>query len=197
MALLNSRLLSSLSVGLLINPPNSGIQAANSHNLWASNWLWQGLILHARILQHVCPLAARPCMTVLEMLSKVIRPKELFRVVAFPELMHIHQVLNSDNPVTFCGKMAVVPVHRSATTLKLVTAVSTGVHRSVGVRGVVECICILGQSGTRPRMTPKVKRVLVTLCFVFVLESILAVGALVLFLGLVCSISWLVESRLL
>lgn len=136
-------------------------------------------------------------MAVLKMLSKVIRPEEFFRMVALSEFMDIHQVLDPNIPVTFRDTQVVVNVHRSSAALKFVTAVSTDVQHSRRAWRVVKCIGIVGESGTRPRVTPEMKRILVALCFVFVLESVLAIGALILFLGLVCTIIMVRQDNLI
>jgi len=56
-------------------------------------------VLHTRIFQHVCPLAARARMTVLQMLTKVIRPEKLLGLVALAELVLLTQVLRPDVPI--------------------------------------------------------------------------------------------------
>lgn len=67
-------------------------------------------------------------MTVLEMLSKVIRSEEFLRMVAFSELVDIHQMLNSYIPVAFSQGSNIAAGSWSSIALKLVTAVSTSVN---------------------------------------------------------------------
>lgn len=57
------------------------------------------LLLHTSILQNVGPLAARPSMTMLQMLPEVIRTEELLRIIALAEFMHGSQVLKTTVPV--------------------------------------------------------------------------------------------------
>ena len=68
-------------------------------------------------------------MAVLEMLSKVIRSEELFRMVAFSELVDIHQMLNSNIPIAFSQRSNIAARCWSPIALKLVTAVSTSIQR--------------------------------------------------------------------
>lgn len=58
------------------------------------------VLLHQTgILQHVCPLAASACVTVLEMLAEVVGPVELLGRVALPELVHLLKVSDPLLPV--------------------------------------------------------------------------------------------------
>lgn len=65
---------------------------------------WGGVLLHqTSILQHVGPLAAGACVTVLEMLPKVVGPVELLGGVALSELVLLLQVSNALFPVLVGG----------------------------------------------------------------------------------------------
>lgn len=58
------------------------------------------VLLHQTgVLQHVCPLAAGACVTVLEMLAEVIGPVELLGRVALSELVHLLKVSDPLLPV--------------------------------------------------------------------------------------------------
>lgn len=69
-------------------------------------------------------------MAVLEMLSKVIRSEELLCMVAFSELVDIHQMLNSNIPVAFSQRSNIAARRWSPIALKLVTTVPTSVQHS-------------------------------------------------------------------
>jgi len=51
------------------------------------------------VLQNIRPLSTLTCMTVFEMLSKMIRPIELFCCIAFSEFVDVGQMLNPFFPV--------------------------------------------------------------------------------------------------
>ena len=67
-------------------------------------------------------------MTVLKLLPGMIRPEELFRMVAFSDLVHIHQVLNSNIPIAFSQSSTIAARRWFSIALKSVTAVSTSVQ---------------------------------------------------------------------
>ena len=46
-------------------------------------------VLHASTLKHVGPFSTAPCVTVLEVLSKVICSEELLRLIAFGKFVYI------------------------------------------------------------------------------------------------------------
>ncbi len=69
-------------------------------------------------------------MAVPKVLPKMIHPDELLRMVAFSELVHIHQVLNSYIPVAFSEGSDIAAQRWLSIALKLVTGVSTGVQHS-------------------------------------------------------------------
>lgn len=50
---------------------------------------WERLILHTCVFEHVCPLPARACVAMLEMLSEMVCAEELLRVVALSEFVQI------------------------------------------------------------------------------------------------------------
>jgi hypothetical protein len=126
-------------------------------------------------------------MAMFEMLPEVVRAEELLRVVTLPEFVYINQMLDPGLPVALCRHFLFLPSTEGPcpTPCKLVAAVAASVSvvgRSWrGVKG----IHIARERGARPGMTTQVERVLVSLCFIFVLETILAISAFVLFLRLV------------
>lgn len=128
-------------------------------------------------------------MTVLKVLAKVICTKELLRLVTFTKFVLISEVCSTRIPV------------RLGFIWKLIAAVATDVEgcNLIGSRwgrlrgrsivgwcnsgGRIECIVVITfESGTRPVLLPKVNGILVTLCFILVLESISAEVTRVLFL---------------
>lgn len=64
-----------------------------------SRSFWRRFIFHAGILQHVCPFSAGACVTVFQMLPKMIRPEELFGLIALAELVYIGQMFDPYRPV--------------------------------------------------------------------------------------------------
>jgi hypothetical protein len=58
------------------------------------------LLLHTCIFQHVRPLSTSACVTMLQMLPKMICSEELFGVVALSDFMCFGQMLNSHIPIS-------------------------------------------------------------------------------------------------
>lgn len=67
-------------------------------------------------------------MAVPKVLSKMIGPEGLLRMVAFFELLHILQVLNSNIPVAFSQSLNIAAKRWLSIVLKHVTALSTSVQ---------------------------------------------------------------------
>lgn len=82
--------------------------------------LRQRLVLHARVLQHVRPLATGAGVTVLEVLAEVVGAEELLGFVALAELVDVVEVLR-----------ALVPARR---VLELLAAVAADVCTAAGYR---------------------------------------------------------------
>ena len=110
-------------------------------------------------------------MGVLKMLAEVVGAEELFRLIALAEFMLLTQMLGSD-----------VPVWRIREFLAAVSAHI--VSRRVDVRRV-ECGRNPTKCCARPRMLPQMQRILMTLGFVFIFESVWTVSTLVLLLHFV------------
>ena len=105
-------------------------------------------------------------MAMLQVLAKVIGAEELLGLVAFAKLMHVIQVLGPSVPIRGIGEL-----------LTAITAY-VGCCR-VGWRGV-KGRTHTSERSARPRMPPKMERVLVSFGLVLVLESVRAVLARVL-----------------
>src|SRR6187402_1527123 len=85
---------------LLGNPSHSRSSRTNSFR--SPNWFWEGLILHTRILKHVCPFPAGTCVAVLQMLSEMICSKELLGVITLSKFVHFLKMTYSHFPVLIC-----------------------------------------------------------------------------------------------
>ena len=92
--------LSSDDLVLLVDDRHS--RSSRTQPLRASYRLWERLILHACIFKHVRPLAACASVTVLQVLSKMICPEELFCVIALPKLVRFLQMPYSRFPILIC-----------------------------------------------------------------------------------------------
>jgi hypothetical protein len=123
-------------------------------------------------------------MAMLEMLSEVIRAKELLRMIALAEFMQINQMLDPGLPIALRRHLAFLSITQDPgpAARKLVAAVTARVR--VVRRGGrdVECVYVARERGAGPGMAAEVEGVLVALGFVFVLEAVLAVCAFVLLL---------------
>jgi hypothetical protein len=98
---------SSTVVRCLIDPSrrkHASCEAGGGHH---ENWrvlcarasLWWRLILHTGILEHVRPFATRALVTVLEMLSEMIRAEELLALVTLAEFVGLVQMFSADVPL--------------------------------------------------------------------------------------------------
>ena len=124
-----------------------------------------------------------------QVLSKVVRTIEFFALVTFPKLVDLGEVLAARDPVRlgivgeFIAAVAANIDSCVSTLLRWwnVASVCTRWYGSAWIKGSSEASF---QSGTRPRVATKVERVLMSLGFVLVLESIVTVLAEVLLLGL-------------
>lgn len=88
----------------------SGKRADRIRSLLRRSWSrrrreWRRLVLHARRLEHVGPLAAGTRMTVLEVLPKVISPEEFLGLITFTKLVHVTEMLTPSFPVGRIGKL--------------------------------------------------------------------------------------------
>lgn len=100
------------------------------------------------------------------MLSEMVRAEELLGLIAFAKFVCVVQMFCSSIPIRGVGKFF--------------TAKSTQVGRGWTGRIRVECSLNASKRSTRPRVSPQMQRILVTLGLIFVLESIRAVLADVL-----------------
>lgn len=99
-------------------------------------------------------------------------------------------MLNTDVPVPVCCDMNLGPRSRgrgNSGTGEVFTAVSAGICFIGSIGGFVKCCRIARERSTRPRMTAKVERVLMSLCFILVLKTIVTVRTLILLFLFVCS----------
>lgn len=92
------------------------------------------LIHHAGILKQISPLAAGACMTVFEVLSKVVGTVEFFGCVAFPKFVHLLKVSDAFLPIlirslSWCSRAWCPPRSR-----KFVTAIATNISFPGSVR---------------------------------------------------------------
>lgn len=118
-------------------------------------------------------------MTMLKVLAKVIRAIELLRVIALAELVHGRQVLEASVPVwprEIRELFAAVPA-------RIVGGTRAGLAGWRG--GAVEGGLEAWECGAGPGVAAEVEGVLVTLCFVFVFEAVVAVLAGILLFHLV------------
>ena len=106
---------------------------------------WSRILFHhTGIFKHVCPLSTGSCMTVLQVLSKVVRPVELFGRVALSELVHFLQMFDTLFPILVGSMSRRVSAVECATswatprTLKLVSAIAAGVGFAWSIGRVVE-----------------------------------------------------------
>lgn len=144
----------------------SSMRHAHPHRTPLHQGLRRWFVPHAYAFQCICPLAARPCMAVLEMLSEVICSVEPFALVALSKLVYMANVISSRRPISRVGEfVATEPANISAASVG-----STRVKRAFDA-----CQC-----GARPRVAPQMKRVLMPFSFVLVLEPIRTVRATVL-----------------
>jgi len=157
------------------------------------------LLDHARVLQHVGPLAAGPGVAVLEVLPEVVGPVELLARVALAELVHVLEVPDARLPVRV-GDVPPSPSPSagrrgggggmSSRARELLAAIPTHVGVA-GTRGaVVEGALVARQRGARPAVPPNVEGVLVALGLVLVLEAVAAEGAFELLFGFVGAVLW-------
>lgn len=114
------------------------------------------------------------------MLPKVVGAIKLFARVALAELVRVLKVADAVLPVQVRNLPGVPPRSR-----EFVPAVPARVGLARLGRAVVERALVARQRRARPAVSSDVERVLVSLGFVLVLESVAAKLALVLLLGLV------------
>ena len=129
----------------------------------------------------------------LQMLAEMVGTKELLRLVAFTKFVDAIEMRTPCFPVRgwLVGKLC------ATVTAGIECCQRVGRRRRLRLRrtavggwyviGRVECaIKTVVEGGARPGVFPKMKRILMTLGFIFVLEPIGAVHARVLLLGFVC-----------
>lgn len=63
------------------------------------------LVLHASILEHVRPFAAGPMVAMLEVLSEMIGPEELLRLIAFPKIVYVVEVFGTVVPLRWVWEL--------------------------------------------------------------------------------------------
>lgn len=126
---------------------------------------------HARVLEHVGPLAAGAGMAVLEVLAEVVGAVELLARVALAELVHALEVPHAVFPVLVARHR---PVRALARPGELLAAVAAHVGLAGPCRALVERPLPAGQGRTGPAMSPDVERVLMSLCLILVLEAVAA-----------------------
>lgn len=115
-----------------------------------------------------------------EMLSEVVRAEKLLRVITFAELVHRCEMLESTIPV---GLREVG---------ELLATVSTGVVRRTRAglirrgRGRVKGCLVVREGRAGPRMASQMQGILMSLCFILVFETVVAIQTRVLFLHFMC-----------
>jgi hypothetical protein len=109
-------------------------------------------------------------MTVLEVLAEVVGAEEFLSLVAFSKLVHMVEVFRALFPARRIGEFVA--------TIAADVCTITGHGRVEG--GFWAC-----KRSTRPRVTSQVQRVLVTFCFVLVLEAVRTISTAILLFGLV------------
>lgn len=100
------------------------------------------LLNHTCCLKHICPLAARSCVTVLEMLPEMVSTEELLARVALPELVHLLQMAQSVVPVLLRRKACTASTTAAC---KLFAAVSARVSFTGAVCALVESFVVPGE----------------------------------------------------
>lgn len=88
------------------------------------------------MLEHVGPFSAGSGVAMLEVLPEVVRPEELFRLIALAKLVLDFEVLESRRPVWWIDE--------------LVAAVAALICRTVAAEGGVEGLLALLQGGASP-----------------------------------------------
>lgn len=131
------------------------------------------LIFHTTVLEHVSPLATGAGVAVFQVLAEVVCAEELLRLVALAELVDVVEVLGASLPARGIGEFF--------------ATIAADIRATTG-HGLVEGGLRACEGGARPGMVTQMKRVLVTLSFVLVLEPVRAVSAAILFLRLVHSV---------
>ena len=121
-------------------------------------------------------------MAMLEMLAEMVCAEKLLARVAFAELVNVLKMACALFPVLVVNKGA---IWISPCPGELVPAVTTCISFAWPCRTVVERPIVARQRRTRPAVTPDMERVLVPLCFVFVLEAVSTKATLVLLFCLV------------
>ena len=92
---LQRRALENLQLLLLTNSSH----APGAEPLGASDRLRKRLVLHTGVFQHIRPLPACASVAVFQMLSEMISPEELFRVIALSKFVHFLQMSYPDFPI--------------------------------------------------------------------------------------------------
>lgn len=116
-------------------------------------------------------------MAMFQVLPEMVGPVEFLRRVTLAKLVHVGEMFNAAIPV---GLRMVQ---------EFFSAIATRIRRCAGrIDGSrwTECRLVISKGSTRPRMSPQVERVLMTLRLVLVLETVVAEIARVLLLVLVC-----------
>jgi hypothetical protein len=130
---------------------------------------------------------------VLEVLTEMIRPVKLLRWVALAELVNTLKMQIAFLDI-FLGRIsrhdAAVEgacAGTAAWAKEVLSAVPTGVGFTWAVGGVVKRPIVAWQRGAGPGMASYMQRILMALCFVFVLEAVATIVTLILLLRLVCT----------
>lgn len=64
------------------------------------------------MLQHICPLSTRTLMAMFQVLTEMVRPEELLRLIAFAELVDMIQVLRAPVPLRRIRELLpAIPAH--------------------------------------------------------------------------------------
>jgi hypothetical protein len=176
---------SSENLVLFVNPPYSPTPRA--HSFGAPDRLGERFVFHTSIFEHISPFATSTSMTMLQMLPEMIRPEKLLGMVAFPELMHLLQVSYSEIPVLLCCYSHLGSWRRrgDARTREIFATISTRICLIWTGWRCVECGRVTRKRSARPRMAAKMQRILVSFCFILVLETIGAICTFVLLFLLV------------
>jgi hypothetical protein len=121
------------------------------------------------------------------MLPEVVCAEELLGMVTFTKFVDVYQMLYPNIPVNFSCDLAIDTIWSYSTPQELIATVTTGVCLSWASGRAVKCGITTRKCGARPRMATKMKRILMPLSLILVLEAVLAVLAFVLLFHLMCA----------
>lgn len=126
-------------------------------------------------------------MAVLQMLPEMVRPVELLRRIALPELVDVLEMPDALIPILLRRVSWRPAVLCLPAAHELLPAIPARIRLARPVGALVERAVVAGQGGTGPAVAADMEGVLVPLGLVLVLEAISAKATLILFFSFVCA----------